>query len=177
MARVLIVGGDDRGRLLAGALLAAGHSVRVTSEDGREREAIEALGAECWAGTPVRLGTLRGALDGVAIACWLLASAEDAEALALHGERLELFLTQAIDTTVRGIVYEAAGTLPADVLAAGERIVRAATDRNRIPVAFVRADPGDADGWIASVLAAIDGLLDGGSDDVCGSQGVEARGR
>ena len=32
---------------------------------------------------------------------------------ALHGSRLAMMLTQTIDTTVRGIVYEAAGSVDA----------------------------------------------------------------
>ncbi len=85
--------------------------MRVTTRAESGRAAIEAAGAECWIGTPERLGTLRAALENVTIACWLLATAAGAEdeVRALHGSRLEFFLGQSIDTTVRGFVYEAAG--------------------------------------------------------------------
>jgi hypothetical protein len=159
----MIVGGGCRGRELARGLLASGHAVRITTRSERGRSAIEALGAECWIGTPDRLATLRGALDGVAIACWLLATAtgSEDELRALHTTRLELFLTQAIDTTVRGVVYELGGeTGPAEARAEGEQIARRLTARNQIPVAWIEADPRRAEAWSAEALAAIETLLD-----------------
>ena len=160
MARVLIVGGGARGRCLATQLVGdGGHAVRIVTRTESGRAAIEAAGAECLIGTPDRLLTLRGALDGVTIACWLLATARGPreQVRALHGSRLQAFLGQAIDTTMRGFVYEApAGN---ELTAAGERIVRADASRNAIPVAFVRADPGRLDGWLADAHAAVDALL------------------
>jgi hypothetical protein len=136
-----------------------GHAVRITTRSPAGQAAIEASGAECLIGTPDRLATLRGALDGVAIACWLLATARGPreQIQALHGSRLESFLCQAIDTTVRGFVYEAPSACAAK--AAGERIVRAVASRNAIPVGFVRADPCDLDAWLADAGGAVDGLL------------------
>jgi hypothetical protein len=163
VARILIVGGGCRGRRFAARMVEQGHAVRATtrSEDGRA--AIEACGAECWIGKPDRLATLRGALDSVTIACWMLAAAHGRgdDVGALHASRLQFFLTQAIDTTVRGFVYEAAGTVPGDALAAGERIVRTIGERNAIPLAFLRADLEDPDAWQAGVRAAVDSLLGG----------------
>lgn len=164
MARVLIVGGGCRGRRLARELAGAGYAVRVTTREERGRAAIEAAGAECWVGTPDRLATLRGALENVTILCWMLATASGPphELDALHGSRLELFMTQAIDTTVRGVVYEAGGEGPdAPLLAGGEAIVRALAERNAIPVAFLAADPRDVEVWLADALAAVDSLLSG----------------
>jgi hypothetical protein len=188
VARVLIVGGGLRSRRLAAQLVEGGsrHAVRVVTRTESGRAAIEATGAECLIGTPDRLATLRGALDGVTVACWLLATArgDEARVLALHGSRLQLFLGQAIDTTMRGFVYEApdasgpaaggsdgvpAGvasgvpaacrTVPAAAIAEGERIVRAATSRSAIPLAFVRADPGDLDAWLTDARGAVESLL------------------
>ncbi len=164
MARILIVGGGCRGRRLAAAMVDEGHAVRVSTRTEAGRAAIEAAGAECWIGTPDRLATLRGALENVTILCWLLGSAVgSAQALrALHSTRLEFFLTQAIDTTVRGFVYEARGTsTPAEHLRDGERIVRALAERNAIPTAFLTADPNDVDGWLAGACAAVESLLAG----------------
>ncbi len=151
-----------------------GHAVRVTTRADSGRAAIEAAGAECWIGTPERLGTLRAALESVTIVCWLLATAKgpEGEVRALHGSRLEFFLGQAIDTTVRGFVYEApgggapsaaapGGVMSADVFARGERIVRRIAERNEIPVRFLRADPGNAEAWLAGARAEIDALLEG----------------
>jgi hypothetical protein len=162
VARILIVGGGCRGRQLAAAMVSDGHAVRITTRSEGGRTAIEAVGAECWVGTPDRLATLRGALDGVTILCWLLGSASGpAEQLrALHGTRLEFFMTQAIDTTVRGVIYEARGSrTPAEDLAAGELTVRRLAELNAIPVSFLTADPGDAEEWQAQARAAVDGLL------------------
>ena len=66
-----------------------GHAVRVTTRAESGRAAIEAVGAECWIGTPERLGTLRAALESVTIVCWLLgtASGSEEELGALHGSR------------------------------------------------------------------------------------------
>jgi hypothetical protein len=165
VARILIVGGGCRGRQLAAAMVADAHAVRVSTRTEAGRGAIEASGAECWIGTPDRLATLRGALDGVTIACWLLgcAAGSPGELSALHGTRLELFLTQAIDTTMRGFLYEARGTVtPAALLHDGERTVRALTERNAIPVAFLTADPTDEHAWYLDARAAIASLLTGG---------------
>jgi hypothetical protein len=165
VARILIVAGGCRGRRLAGDLVGEGHAVRATTRTESGRAAIEAAGAECWIGTPERLGTLRAALESVTIVCWLLGTAtgSEEELGALHGSRLEFFLGQAIDTTVRGFVYEAAGVpggaVHADVLAGGELIVRRVAERNEIPVGFLRADPGDAEAWLAGANAEIGALL------------------
>ena len=162
MARILLLGGGCRGRQLAAGLVDEGHAVRITTRSEEGREPIEALGAECWVGTPDRLATLRGALDGVTIACWLLGTARGTpEQLAeLHGTRLEFFLTQAIDTTVRGILYEARGTsVPASVLASGEQLALRMTRLNQIPLARLQDDPSDTDAWVSSAHAAVDSLL------------------
>ncbi len=159
---MLIVAGGCRGRRLAEAMVREGHVVRMTARSEDSRAAIEASGAECWIGTPDRLATLRGALESVTIACWLLGCAAGAahELAALHTSRLELFLTQAIDTTVRGFVYEARGAGDsAALLGGGERIVRALAERNAIPTAFLTTDPEDLDGWVADARAAVGSLL------------------
>ena len=159
---MLIVGGGARGRELAGGLVRSGHAVRITTREERGRAAIEGLGAECWVGTPDRLATLRGALDGVAVACWLLGTASGpADQLrALHTTRLELFLTQAIDTTVRGFLYEASGPSgPADARAEGERIAMRLTERNQIPAAWLRADPAQSDAWVREATGAVESFL------------------
>ena len=60
VARILIVGGGCRGRLLAQELVGEGHAARVTTRQESARAEIEAAGAECWIGAPQRMGTLRG---------------------------------------------------------------------------------------------------------------------
>jgi hypothetical protein len=181
VARILIVGGGCPGRSLAQRLAEGGHAVRITTRDESTRAAIEAVGAECWIGTPDRLATLRGALDRVTIACWLLARARGGpEQLgALHSSRLELFLTQAIDTTVRGFVYDAivpgedrgldpdrgADTVTPEQLAGGARIVARLTALNAIPAVVLSDDPLPASepcsAWVDRAGAGIDALLSG----------------
>lgn len=139
-----------------------GHAVRITTRTEAGRAAIEQAGAECWIGTPDRLATLRGALDSVTILCWLLGSAVGSaqDLSALHTQRLEFFLTQAIDTTVRGFVYEARGTsTPQELLLAGARRARVLLERNAIPAAFLDADPADPAAWLAQARAAVGSLL------------------
>ncbi|MFZ1154839.1 MAG: hypothetical protein WAN93_08045 [Solirubrobacteraceae bacterium] len=164
MARILIVEGASRGLHLAGALVAEGHAVRVVTSSSERRVEIERAGAECFLGTPHRLATLRGALEHVTIACWLLADASgDPELVrALHGSRLERFVCGAIDTTLRGFVYETGGSaVPAEVLEQGERIVLETAARNSIPVATLKVDPLDFNEWLVSARAAVSSLLEG----------------
>lgn len=161
MARILIVGGGERGRWLAARLAQEGHATRILTRTEEGREAIERAGAECWIGTPDRLGTLIGALEGVTIACWLLGCASGAkeELQALHGLRLRAFIVKAIDTTIRGVVYEAAGTLPASTLAAGAEIASEVASRNEIPLELLRVDPAERERWRKQALHAIGALL------------------
>jgi nucleoside-diphosphate-sugar epimerase len=160
MARILIVGGGCRGRALAASSIAAGDAVRVTTRTERGRAAIEATGAECYIGDPDRLATMRASLDRATVLCWLMGCATGGEEQleALHSTRLEFFLTQAIDTTVRGVVYERSGE-PAALLADGARRAQAILERNLIPAAYLHAQLGESAAWLAEATAAVDGLL------------------
>jgi len=158
------VEGGNRGLSLAQALIHDGHAVRVVAGDPSRRVDVEDVGAECFVGTPERLATLRGALEHVAVACWLLADVDyqDGDLVkALHGSRLEQFLSSAIDSTLRGFVYDAAGSVPAEVLEEGERIMWETVTRNSIPAAVVRAGA-EEEVWIAQVRATVTRLLEGG---------------
>jgi uncharacterized protein YbjT (DUF2867 family) len=164
LARCLIIGCGCRGRSLATALIARGHTVRGTTRDPARAAAIEATGTEAIVGDPDRVGTLAGALEHVTIACILLGSAAGTrEGLAaLHGSRLDMLLSRMLDSTVRGIVYEAAGSVDGDVLDAGTARVRAVCEDSRIPYALLRADPSDHRAWTAAALACVLSPLDGG---------------
>ena len=161
MARVLIVGCGCRGQALARELCSEGHAVRGTTRTEARRADIEAAGAECHVGDPDRIGTLTYALDGATILCWLLGSATGpAEQLAaLHGTRLQMLLERTVDTTVRGVVYESAGTAPPELLAGGEEAVRRAHETSEIPYAIVREEPVDFPAWLRAARAAVDELL------------------
>jgi len=186
VARILIVGGGCRGRRFARRMVEQGHVVRATTRGEAGRAAIEATGAECWIGTPDRLATLRGALENVTVACWMLACARGGaeELAALHSSRLEFFLSQAIDTTARGLIYDAwavpggpAGETDADgvdtrrptgeMLAEGARIFRALTELNAIPAVVLGGGQDaveskrehDERAWNAAAGDAVAGLL------------------
>jgi uncharacterized protein YbjT (DUF2867 family) len=156
-----MVGGGCRGLALARDLVAEGHAVRAVTRREAARAAIEAAGAECWIGDPDVVGTLRYALDNVTVLLWLLgtASGPPQRVAALHGARLRMMLEKTTDTTVRGVVYEAAGTVDGAVLAGGVEEVRRARRLNEIPYALLEADPGDAVAWPAAARVAIDALL------------------
>lgn len=159
--RVLMVGGGCRGLALARDLIADGHAVRAVTRTQARRAEIEAAGCECWIGTPDRIGTVRNGLDNVTVLLWLLGTASGTEegVAALHGSRLTMMLERTTDTTVRGVVYEAAGTVGADVLASGVEQVRHAHRTNEIPFSLIEADPTDQAAWLAAAHAAIADVL------------------
>ncbi len=70
-----------------------------------------------------------------------------------------MMLEKTTDTTVRGVVYEAAGTVGSELLAAGAEEARRAQALNEIPYALVTADPADRAAWLADARGAIDMLL------------------
>jgi NAD(P)-dependent dehydrogenase (short-subunit alcohol dehydrogenase family) len=158
---MLLVGGGCRGLELARELIDEGHAVRVVTRSVQRRPAIEAIGAECWIGDPDRIGTLRYALDNVTILLWALGTASgDAGRVAdLHGSRLAMMLERTVDTMVRGVVYEQAGSVDPAALERGVEEVRRANATNEVPFAVLEADPADTPGWVAAARAAIADLL------------------
>ena len=159
MARVLIVGCGCRGRSLAAALREEGHAVRGTTRAPERLAEIEAVGVEAVVADPDRLGTVMGQLAGVTAVCWLMGSATGPTAADLHGPRLETLLERLVDTPVRGIVYEAAGSVDAGLLASGAAAVSAAAERWRMAAEVVAADPAEHRGWLADMRAAVGRLL------------------
>jgi hypothetical protein len=91
---------------------------------------------------------------------WLMGSASGtaASVSAANGERLESLMIRLVDTPVRGFVYEAAGTAPAEALQRGTSIVEAAAERWRIPVALLHAEPGEP-GWSATAASAVRSVI------------------
>jgi len=163
VARALIVGCGCRGRLLGEQLAAEGWAVRGTSRGEQGLAPIEAAGIEPALADPERPGTLLDLVVDVAVVYYLLGSASgDGELLeAIHRPRLERLLEHLVDTPVRGFVYEGAGSVDPQLLAAGAELVRAAGRTWRIPVAVVEADPGEPEDWAEEMrkaaLAAISG--------------------
>ncbi len=161
MARVLLVGGGCAGLALIRELTAEGHALRAVTRRSERRAELEEAGAECWPGDPDRIGTLRYALDNVTVLCWFLGAATgDRQAVrALHGSRLEMMLARTVDTTVRGVVYEAAGPVGADAVRAGASEVRRAYETHGVPYRLIEADRADRAAWVAAAAAAVRDLL------------------
>jgi uncharacterized protein YbjT (DUF2867 family) len=135
--------------------------VRASTRDPARRDALEAMGFDAVLGDPDRVATLAPALDHVAVAYVLLGSATGApEAVeALHTTRLDMLLSKMLDSTVRGIVYEAAGSVPGSVLEAGADRVRAFCEDSRIPLVLLRTHPDEHEPWLSEALSAIDTVL------------------
>lgn len=144
VARALIVACGCRGRTLGRELLAEGWAVRGTSRRERGLAEIEAAGIEPALADPARPGALLDLLGDVTVVHWLLGSArgEPAALEAIHGRCLERFLERLVETPVRHFVYEAGGSVAPGVLARGAELVRAASERWRIPVEVLEAPVG-----------------------------------
>jgi hypothetical protein len=140
-------------------LVADGNAVRGTTRDPERFAEIEAAGAEAVQADPDRLGTVMTQLAGVTVVCWLLGSAGGENVAELHGPRLETLLERLVDTPVRGIVYEAAGTVDPELLRAGAAAVRAAAERWSMPAEVVDGDPADHEAWLVAMRAAVGRLL------------------
>ncbi len=107
MARLLIVGCGCRGQALAAAL--EEHAVRGTTRSPERLPELEAAGIEGVVADPDRLATLVPALAGVTVVCWLMGTAGGSP--EVHGDRLQTLMEHLVDTPVRGLVYEAAGSV------------------------------------------------------------------
>jgi NAD(P)-dependent dehydrogenase (short-subunit alcohol dehydrogenase family) len=143
VARFLIVGGSScRALSLTRELVADGHAVRAVTRSEASRAKVEEAGAECWIGDPDVVGTLRYALEGVTVLMWLLGPVEQDD---LHTSRLAMMLEKTIDTTARGVVYEAG---PPEGVATVERIA----GYNEIPYRIVPVG-GDLRGAVDELLA------------------------
>lgn len=149
MARALIVGCGCHGRELGRRLGGGGWAVRGTSRREEGLAAIEAAGIEAALADPERPGSVLDLVGDVAVLYLLLGSVrgEVEEVMAIHGPRLERLLERLVDTPVRGVVYEGAGSIDDGLLATGAEIVRDASRVWRIPAAVVTADRSDPAAW------------------------------
>ena len=131
--------------------------MRGTTRNPTRKAAIERAGAEAVQANPGRLATLIPQLEGVTAICWLLGNAADAP--ELHGPRLRTLMERLVDTPVRGLVYEAAGSADDALLAAGADIVRWASATWHIRVEVVEEDPTARAEWLAATSAAVTRVL------------------
>jgi nucleoside-diphosphate-sugar epimerase len=162
MARALIVGCGCHGRELGGRLRERGWLVRGTSRSEDGAAAIEAVGFEAAVADPDRPGSVLELCADVGVVVWLLGSAvgEHDPLGAIHGPRLERLLERLVDSPVRGFVYEAAGTVPGELLDGGREIVERAARTWRIPVAIIEAERTRA-GWADLAAERVGGSLAG----------------
>ncbi|MGI8461423.1 MAG: hypothetical protein ACR2OC_07285 [Solirubrobacterales bacterium] len=161
MARALIVGCGCRGRELGGRLIGDGWAVRGTTRNPASLALIEEAGIEAVLADPDRAITVLEQIEGVSVVCWLLggAAGEDEAVAALHGARLERLLEELVDTPVRGITYEAAGSVRADCFERGREALEQARERWRIPFALIEADPADPEAWAGAAKGAVESVL------------------
>ena len=144
---------------LADALAAAGHPVRGTTRDPARVPELEARGIEAKVGDPYRLQTLMPHVANTSALVWLMGSAVGDDVEALHRTRLQTVLERLVDTPVRGLVYEAAGTLPAGLYREGAAAVRKAALTWEMPNVIVDDHPRDHDEWLAAMLDAVEEVL------------------
>jgi nucleoside-diphosphate-sugar epimerase len=157
MARVLIVGCGCRGQALAAAL--GEHVVRGTTRSAERLPELQAAGVEGVVADPDRLATLVPSLSGVTVVCWLMGSADGSP--EVNGDRLQTLMEHLVDTPVRGLVYEAAGSLDPDFLERGADVVRSASRTWHMPVEVVMVDPGSREEWVGAMKAAVERVLSG----------------
>jgi nucleoside-diphosphate-sugar epimerase len=161
VARALIVGCGCHGRELGRELLGRGWAVRGTSRSEDGLAAIEAAGVEPALADLDRVGTVLEHVADVAVVYLLLGSAagEPEAVAAIHGPRLESLMEKLVDTPVRGVVYEAVGSVAPGVLAGGAAIVERASATWRIPVAVVREELSGQGGRTEAMADLALGLL------------------
>ena len=139
--------------------MSAGHPVRGTTRERGRLPELEAVGIEAVVGDPYRLMTLMPHVANTSAMFWLMGSAEGGDVEALHRTRLQTVLERLVDTPVRGMVYESAGTLPARLLREGAAAVRKAALTWQMPNVIVEQHPRDHDAWLRAMLAAVEEVL------------------
>lgn len=144
---------------LAGRLQAAGHPVRGTTRDPSRATELERAGIEPAVGDPYRLATLMPHVANTSAMVWLMASALGDDVDALHRTRLQTVLERLVDTPVRGMVYEAAGTVAPELLREGAAAVRKASAIWAMPFAIVESDPLEHEAWLAAMVAGVESVL------------------
>jgi hypothetical protein len=152
VARVLIVGCGCRGLALAREL-ALEHAVRGTTRSRERLSELERAGIEGVVADPDRLATVVPVLSAVSVVCWLMGTAVGSP--DVHGARLQTLAEHLVDTPVRGLVYEAAGTVEPALLERGAQIVRDASRIWHIRGEVVTADPAVREEWLRAMKEAV----------------------
>jgi hypothetical protein len=134
--------------------------VRGTTRDPARVPELEAAGVEPAVGDPYRLATLMPHVANTSALVWLMGSATGEDVEALHRTRLQTVLERLVDTPVRGMVYEAAGRLPAPLFREGAAAVRRAALTWQMPNVIVEQDPAARDAWVRAMVAAVEEVLE-----------------
>ena len=79
----------------------------------------------------------------------------------VNATRLHTLLEHLVDTPVRGLVYEAAGTVEPALLDQGAHIVREASQKWHIRGEVVTADAAAHDEWLEAMKEAVGRTLSG----------------
>ena len=127
--------------------------MRGTTRSPERLAELQAAGVEGALANPGRLATIVPALSGVSVVCWLMGTAEGSP--EVHGARLQTLVEHLVDTPVRGLVYEAAGTVDASLLQRGAQIVRVASETWHIRGEVVSADPAAHEEWLGAMKEAV----------------------
>jgi hypothetical protein len=122
---------------------------------------ISEAGIDAVLADPERPASLLEHVSDVTVVALLLGTvrAEPQVVAAIHGPRLERLMEKLVDTPVRGLVYETAGTVRRQDLQAGQETVTAASERWRIPVEMLNADPSEHDEWLRAAVRAVRRLV------------------
>ena len=147
-----------RGLSLARAL-SAEHAVRGTTRSPERLAELESAGVDGALADADRLATIVPALSAVSVVCWLMGTAEGSP--EVHGARLQTLVEHLVDTPVRGMVYEAAGTVDASLLQRGAQIVRDASETWHIRGEVVNVNPAGHDQWLEAMKEAVGRALSG----------------
>ena len=135
--------------------------MRGTSRTAEGSARIQEAGIEPALADPDRPGSVLEYVGDVPVVVLLLGSVRgEADAVAaIHGPRLERLMEKLVDTPVRGVVYEAAGSISPQHLERGRETVAAAGKRWRIPVEILERDPAEHEAWLDAALAAVRRLV------------------
>ena len=135
--------------------------MRGTSRTAQGLAPISDAGIEAALADPARPASVLDHVSDVTVVALLLGSATaEPEALAaIHGSRLERLVEKLVDTPLRGLVYEGAGSVPARHLKAGSNALAAASTRWHIPVRIIDTDPANHDEWLDDAVGAVSSLV------------------
>lgn len=137
--------------------------MRGTSRDPGRLALVSEAGIEPALADPDRPASVLEHVRDVAVIALLLGSTrgEPKVVAAIHGPRLERLMEKLVDTPVRGVIYESAGSVHRRYLESGRETVTAAGERWRIPVEVLEQDPAQHAAWLEAALVAVRRLVEG----------------